>query len=200
MAEADPATFSYEDGARAVELAREAVESFVQNGARANPGSMRDSFYAHTGALVRLESTRGRGSLRGCAGCYETAEHLGTVIVEQAIAAASGESCGSAVAQPELTNLTVSVSLVGETFEPTAPAAELELGTHTVVVDTPAGPEWLYPTVPLTQGWSEREYLTRTLQKAGHPPGAWQDGSVPVRLVETAVFEEETPRGTVVRT
>lgn len=199
MTEADLATFSYEDGARAVELAREAVESFVQSGARANPGSMRDSFYARTGALVRLESTRGRGSLRGCAGCYITSDHLGSVIVEQAIAAASEESCGSAIAPPELNNLTVSVGLVGETIEPEAPAAELELGTHAVVVETQTGPEWLYPTMPLAQGWSGEEYLTRTLQKAGQRPTAWQNGDAPIKLVETTVFEEETPRGTVIR-
>lgn len=199
MAEANLATFSYEDGARAVGLAREAVEAYVRNGARANPGSMRDSFYERTGALVRLESTRGRGSLRGCAGCYETVEHLGSVIVDQAIEAASAESCRSAITPAELDNLTVSIALVGEAIEPSDPAAELAVGSHTVVVDSQEGPEWLYPTVPLTQGWSEREYLTRTVQKAGYGPTAWQNGSPPVQLVETAIFTEETPNGTVVR-
>ena len=43
---------SYDDGARAVELARESVLSYVRHGQREQPGSMRDSFYNRTGAVV----------------------------------------------------------------------------------------------------------------------------------------------------
>ncbi len=94
MSEAQAVTLTYEDGTRAVELAREAVNSYVINGQREQPGSMREAFYARTGVFVRLESTRGRGSLRGCAGAYDTSEQLGHAIVDSAIAAASEDSCG----------------------------------------------------------------------------------------------------------
>src|SRR6056297_458257 len=112
MSEAQTVQLSYDDGARAVELAREAVESFVRHGQRQQPGSMRESFYNRTGAFVRLESTRGRGRLRGCAGTYDSSEQLGHAIVDSAIRAASDDSCSSEVEPPELPSLVVSVCIV----------------------------------------------------------------------------------------
>ncbi|MEF8856940.1 MAG: AMMECR1 domain-containing protein, partial [Haloplanus sp.] len=93
MSEAQTVHLSYEDGARAVELAREAVEAYVLQGQREQPGSMRDAFYARTGAFVRITSTRGRGRLRGCAGAYRGSDQLGHAIVDAAITAASDDSC-----------------------------------------------------------------------------------------------------------
>jgi len=126
MSEAQTVQLSYDDGARAVELAREAVESFVRHGQREQPGSMREAFYARTGAFVRLESTRGRGRLRGCAGAWETSDQLGHAIVEAAIKAASGDSCGSEVEPKELDNITVSVFIVSNTVLTNDPLADLE--------------------------------------------------------------------------
>ena len=85
MSEAQAVYLSYDDGARAVELAREAVEAYVLQGQREQPGSMRDAFYARTGAFVRIKSTRGRGRLRGCAGAYRGSDQLGHAIVDAAI-------------------------------------------------------------------------------------------------------------------
>lgn len=197
MANAQTVELSYEDGARAVDLAREAVELFVRNGQREQPGSMRDAFYQRTGAFVRLESTRGRGSLRGCAGGYEATERLGHVIVDAAIEAASGDSAGSAVSPPELSNLTVSVCAVTNVLLTDDPLADLELGNHGVAVDGGAEHGWLYPTVPIEQGWTAEEYLTRTCRKAGLPPTAWEQEDVVVTLFEGEVFREREAEGSV---
>ncbi|MFB6354245.1 MAG: AMMECR1 domain-containing protein, partial [Halobacteriales archaeon] len=77
MAGARAVELTFEDGARAVELARQAVRSYVLQGQREHPGRMREAFYARTGAIVRLESANGRGGLRGCAGEYEGRDQLG---------------------------------------------------------------------------------------------------------------------------
>ncbi len=189
-------TLSYGDGTRAVELAREAVEAFVLNGQREHPGSMRDAFYARTGALVRIECTRGRGSLRGCAGAYDTSEQLGHAIVDAAISAASESSCNSEVTPTELSSLVVSVCVVGDVVLTDDPAADLEVGTHGVAVGGDDG-GWLYPTVPVDHGWSAEEYLDRACRKAGLAPGAWQDDDVVVTLFEGQVFREREPEGSV---
>jgi Uncharacterized conserved protein len=94
MSEVQTFQLSYDDGARAVELARESVLSYVRHGQREQPGSMRDSFYNRTGALVRIKSTRGMGRLRGCAGAYRSTEQLGHAIVDAAIEAASRARVG----------------------------------------------------------------------------------------------------------
>ncbi len=197
MAEARGIDLTYEDGARAVELAREAIRSYVLHGQREHPGSMREAFYLRTGALVRLESTFGRGGLRGCAGEYNGTGQLGHAIVDAAIAAASADSCGSEIGPAELPNLTVSVCIVSGLVPTDEPEAELELGRHGVVVSRGEASAWLYPTVPVENGWSAREYLGRTCRKAGLDSEAWLDDGVTVELFAGAVFREREPEGSV---
>ncbi len=197
MSQRQGVDLSYEDGARAVELARESVESYVRHGQREHPGSMRDAFYNRTGAFVRLESTRGRGSLRGCAGGYRTEDQLGHVIVDSAIQAASGDSCGSEVTPSELPNLTVSVCTVRNVLLTDDPLEDLELGVHGVAVSGGGQSGWLYPTIPVENGWTAEEYLERTCRKARLPPTAWQDDDVVVTLFEGQVFREREADGSV---
>ena len=197
MSEAQTVQLSYEDGARAVELAREAVESFVLQGQREHPGSMRDAFYSRTGAFVRLQSTRGRGRLRGCAGAYNTSDQLGHAIVEAAIQAASDDSCGSEVEPKELENLTVSVCIVSNTVLTNDPLSDLELGTHGVAVDSGNAHGWLYPTLPVENGWSAAEFLSRACRKAKLSPTAYEDEDTMVTLIEGQVFRERPGGGAV---
>ncbi|WP_433625978.1 TIGR00296 family protein [Halomicrococcus sp. NG-SE-24] len=199
MSEAQAVTLTYEDGTRAVELAREAVNSYVINGQREQPGSMREAFYARTGVFVRLESTRGRGSLRGCAGAHETSEQLGHVIVNSAISAASDDSCGSEVEPAELSNLEISVFVVEDTVLTDDPANDIELGTHGVAVEGRGERASMFPTLPVENDWSAFEYLDRTCRKAGLPRGAWEDDDVAVLLVDGPVFREREPEGSIER-
>jgi len=197
MSEARAVDLSFSDGARAVELARDAVESYVLHGQREQTGSMIDAFYARTGAYVRLESTAGRGQLRGCAGAHNTDGHLGQAIVDAAIEAASEDSCGSEVEPAELTSIRVSVCIVRNVVLTDDPVTDLELGVHGVVVEGDDESGWMYPTLPLEHGWTVEEYLDRTCRKAGLPPGAWMEDDVEVTLFEGAVFRERDPGGAV---
>jgi uncharacterized protein (TIGR00296 family) len=185
---------SFNDGARAVELAREALDAYVQNGQREQPGSMRDSFYNRTGAFVRLEA--GGGRLRGCAGTHDSGRHLGRAIVDAAIEAASGDTC-SEVEPAELSNISVSVCVVSDLVLTDDPIADVEIGRHGVAVDGRDCHSCLYPTVPLENDWSPREYLDRTCRKAGLGPTAWADEDVMVTLFEGQVFRERAPGGEV---
>lgn len=197
MAEARGFELTFEDGARSVELARQAVRSYVLHGQREHPGSMRDAFYNRTGAIVRLESTSGRGGLRGCAGEYDGTDQLGHAVVDAAIAAASADSCGSEIGPAELPNLTVSVCIVRTLVPTDDPEADLELGRHGLAVTHDGETVWLYPTIPVEHGWTVREYLERTCRKAGLAPDAWADDDVTVELFEGTVFREREPEGSV---
>ncbi|GAA0303822.1 TIGR00296 family protein [Halarchaeum salinum] len=204
MSEAQSIHLSEDDGVRAVELARDSVEAFVRNGQREQPGSMRDAFYNRTGAFVRLQSTRGRGRLRGCAGAHDSirdlgngSKQLGHAIVEAAINAASDSSCGSEVEPAELDTIRVSVCTVSNLILTDDPVADIELGTHGVIVDGDGQYGWMYPTVPVENDWTVFEYLDRTCRKAGLPNGAWEDDDVVVTLFDGQVFEEDEPNGDV---
>jgi hypothetical protein len=188
---------SYEDGARAVELARESVESFVLQGQREQPGSMREAFYARTGAFVRIRSTRGRGQLRGCAGAYRGSDQLGHAIVDAAIEAASGDSCGSEITPPELDTLNISVCIVRNHVLTNDPLSDIELGTHGVAIDNGECHGWLYPTVPVENGWSEEKFLSYACRKASLPPLAWRDEDTMVTLIDGQVFRERPDGGSV---
>jgi uncharacterized protein (TIGR00296 family) len=186
--------FSHEDGARAVELARTAVESYVHNGQREQPGSMREAFYERTGAFVRLES---HGRLRGCAGALEADRQLGHGVVDAAIGAATEGSCRTEVAAAELPDLTVSVCVVSELLLTDDPLADLEVGVHGVAVDSGGEHCWLFPALPAEQGWSAREYIERTCRTAGLAADAWEREETMVTLFEGRLFEERSPGGDV---
>jgi hypothetical protein len=197
MSEAQTVRLSYEDGARAVELAREAVESYVLHGQREQPGSMREAFYARTGAFVRIRESNGRERLRGCAGAYRGNDQLGHAIVDAAIEAASPNSAGSEIEPAELSNLNVSVCVVCNHVLTNDPLDDLELGTHGVAIDKGNHHGWLYPTIPVNNGWTKEEYLTRVSRKAKLPPFAWQDDETMVTLFEGQVFRERADGGSV---
>lgn len=197
MAGAQTVELSFHDGTRAVELARAAIEAYVLQGQRTQLGSMREAFYARTGALVRLESAQGRGRLRGCAGTYNGDNQLGHAIVDAAIAAASPDSCGSELEPSELDTTIVSVCISRNYETVLDPANELELGVHGLAVEGHGKSDWMYPTVPVDNKWSVYEYLDRTCRKAGLAPTAWEDDDVTVSLFEGVVFQERDPGGTI---
>ncbi|QLG27996.1 TIGR00296 family protein [Halorarum halophilum] len=197
MSEAQTVRLTYEDGDRAVELAREAVESYVLHGQREHPGSMRDAFYARTGAFVRLQSTRGRGRMRGCAGSYRGKDQLGHAIVDAAIKAASSDTGGSEVEPKELDSILVSACIVSNVTLTNDPVADLELGRHGVAIDHGGKHGWLYPTIPVENGWSKEQFLSRVCRKAKLSPTAWQDEETMVTLIDGQVFRERDDGGSV---
>ncbi|WP_284012925.1 TIGR00296 family protein [Halobaculum litoreum] len=197
MSNAEAVRLTYEDGARAVELARESVEAFVLQGQREQPGSMRDAFYARTGAFVRLQSTRGRGRMRGCAGSYRGKDQLGHAIVDAAIKAASADSGGSELEPKELDSVLVSACVVSGVTLTNDPVADLELGRHGVAIDHNGKHGWLYPTIPVENDWSEERFLSRVCRKAGLSPLAWQEEETMVTLIDGQVFREREDGGSV---
>ncbi|AKH96775.1 TIGR00296 family protein [Halanaeroarchaeum sulfurireducens] len=200
-----PDGLTHEDGTRAVELARDSVRAFVENGRREEPGSMRDAFYDRSGAFVRLETATGRGQLRGCAGAYDSPRaieegnrRLGMAIVDAAIEAASEDS-RSVVTPPELDSIAVTVFVAETVTETSTPADDVEVGHHGVAMEGRGNAGWMFPTVPVDNGWGVYEYLDRTARKAGLSNDAWMDDDVRVVTLDGPVFAENDPGGSVQR-
>ncbi|MFW6265555.1 MAG: TIGR00296 family protein [Halanaeroarchaeum sp.] len=200
-----PDGLTHEDGTRAVELARDSVRAFVENGRREDPGSMRDAFYDRSGAFVRLETQTPRGQLRGCAGAYDTpsaladrSRRLGIAIVDAAIEAASEDS-RTAVTAPELDSITVTVFVAESVDETDDPTEDVVVGRDGVAVEGRGKTGWMFPTVPVDNDWGVYEYLDRTARKAGLPNDAWMDDDVGVYRIGGPVFAENDPGGSVMR-
>lgn len=188
-----------EIGVDAVILAREAVESYVKHGQRKQPDSIHEALYECTGAFVRLESTSGRGGLRGRAGGLRIDDQLRHVIVDAAITAASEDSCGSEVSPSEFPNLIVSVCIVRNVVLTNDPLADLEIGTHGVAINNDSKSGWLCPNVPVENNWSASEYLDRVCRMAELPPGAWKDDDTSITLFQGDVFRESEPGEEIVK-
>jgi len=89
------------------------------------------------------------------------------------------------------------VFVVSNTVLTNDPAEDLEIGTHGVSVDSGNAHGWLYPTVPVENGWSAAEFLSRTCRKAKLSPTAWQEEDTMVTLIEGQVFRERADGGAV---
>jgi uncharacterized protein (TIGR00296 family) len=57
----------------------------------------------------------------------------------------------------------------------------------------------LLPQVPVEYGWSEKEFLNHTCQKAGLPDNCWMDKKTKIFSFEGIIFKEIEPNGNVVR-
>lgn len=179
-----------QEGAHAVALAREALDTYVKRDMRAQLGRQEDVFYARIGAFVQLRS-KNHGRMRGTAGSYRGNDQLLDVLVEATVHAAGvNESGSSEVTTQELTNLCLSMALVERVIVTENPLDVLEPGRHMPVVGEDG---WMFPTTPLEQGWDAEETLRRAYRKAGRDETAWKDGYTTILRVRT--FEEEEPRG-----
>lgn len=186
-----------EDAQAAIELARTAIESYVNDGKRERPGCMEEVFYERTGVFVKLTSTRGPGRVRGSAGSFRREKQLSDAIVDAAIEAASGTTGRSEVERCELEALAVTLCLLDGIEELGRDADdELTVGRHGLIVEGGDGSAWMLPTMPVECDWSATEFLDRTCCKAGLSRGAWRDDDVTVYGFEGVIYREDEPAGT----
>lgn len=189
---------SYDKGKEAIRLARNSMESYVVNGKRERPGCMEEAFYEHTGVLVKLNSTRGRGSVRGSAASYKREKHLSDAIVDAVIEASSGSSGRSEIKDCELDTISVtlctlqSMKELGDDYY-----GEIEVGRHGIIVENGRETGWMLPTMPVDYGWDTPEFLDRTCCKAGLNRGSWDKTDIKVIAFEGQIFREEEPWGEI---
>lgn len=189
---------SKEKGKEAIRLARNSMESYVANGKRERPGCMEDAFYEHTGVLVKLNSTRGRGSVRGSAASYKREKHLSEAIVDAVIEASSGSSGRSEIKDCELDTISVTLCTLGSMTEVENDYySQIEVGRHGVIVESGHDTGWMLPTMPVDYGWDTPEYLDRTCCKAGLDRGSWDKTDITVYTFEGQIFQEKEPWGDV---
>jgi uncharacterized protein (TIGR00296 family) len=143
------------------------------------------------------------GTLRGCIGFPRGVLPLRRGIPEAALAAAREDPRFRPVDASELGSLTVEVSIlsVPEVIEGKAPAerlAAVKVGRDGLIIEGHGASGLLLPQVAPEQGWTERELLEGTCEKAGLPLDAWKDPRVRLLRFEARVFAESSPRGDVV--
>ncbi|MFP4005235.1 MAG: TIGR00296 family protein [Candidatus Hadarchaeia archaeon] len=183
-----------------IELARETVEKYLQDGVRPEPPEVgQDELYEKRGVFVTLKK---EGKLRGCIGRPLPSQTLLEGLMESAISAAVGDPRFPSVDENELSDITFEVSVLTvpeeiEVDDPKEYVDEIEVGSHGLIAKGRGREGLLLPQVPVEQGWGEEEFISQTCVKAGLSPDSWMDKDVRIEKFSARVFKEESPGGDV---
>jgi len=190
---------TFEDGKKAVEFARNAIEQYVKN--RKKPAtSLEGIFEEKQGAFVTIHTFPSH-DLRGCIGIPLPVMSLKDAILEGATSA-TYDPRFSPLSSEELDSIIVEVSILSppekiEVDNPKEYPNKIEIGRDGLIVEQGFYKGLLLPQVPVEQGWDKEEFLSHTCMKAGLMPDAWLDKSTKILKFSGKVFTETKPRGEI---
>jgi uncharacterized protein (TIGR00296 family) len=193
--------YSDDEGRLAVEMAREAIEAFVE-GRTMRSFVVPSSFEAKAGAFVTLTSHPG-GELRGCIGYPEPFFALLKSVIKGAEGAAEDPRFPP-LRTDELGGIAVEVSILTspqavESKKPRDRPKEIVVGVDGLIVAQGANRGLLLPQVAVEWHWDAEEFLSEACMKAGLLPDAWFEPNTRVKKFQADIFAEVEPRGAVRR-
>ena len=171
-----------------VKEARKIIESFFK-GRDYDP-----EVDGEAGVFVTL---RKGGELRGCIGVPIPMD-LKKALKEAALGAINDPRFPP-VSGDEMEDITVEVSVLTPPERVSDPLKEIKVGKHGIIIRYGPYSGLLLPQVPVEEGWSLEEFLDYGCLKAGLPPGCWRNEGVEIYRFEAVVYEEERPKGKVVK-
>ncbi len=196
--------YSLEEGRYLVSLARRSMEEYLRYGRRiGTPEDAPEKFRARRGAFVTLR-TYPEKELRGCIGRPYPTQPLLDAVIDSAIDAAVNDPRFEPMKYEEADRVTVEVSVLTEPKDvqyrnPLELREKIKVGRDGLIIIWSMGSGLLLPQVPVEEGWDVDEFLSYACIKAGAPPDCWLSMRPRVQAFQAIVFEEERPRGEVVR-
>ncbi|KXA99352.1 hypothetical protein AKJ41_05585 [candidate division MSBL1 archaeon SCGC-AAA259O05] len=190
-----------EEGKKAVEIARETIETYLKEGRKPDPpGEIPEKFREDRGVFVTLNKS---GSLRGCIGRPLPDQPLIDGLMDSAINAATSDSRFPSVGEGELKNISIEVSVLTvpdkvEVDDPKELPEKVRVGRDGLIARYRSRAGLLLPQVPVDNDWDAEEFLSQTCVKAGLSPDAWVKGGVEFEKFSAQVFGEKEPGGEVV--
>lgn len=191
-----------DDGELLVKTARLIVTEYLKNNSKIKlDQSFESNFSFKSGVFVTLNNTTG---LRGCVGFPLPDKKLYNALSEAAIDAATEDPRFPPVNAVELDQITFEVTVltppevihISDTMEY---PSKIKVGRDGLIVKHGFNSGLLLPQVPVEYGWTEKEFLSHTCEKAGLPGNCWKDKETQVQKFEGIVFKEDMPNGKVVR-
>ena len=168
-------------------FARQVISYAVSRGDvnRAQPPADHDRPFS--GVFVTLKRA---GRLRGCMGTLDATQSLTETVRYAAQTAALHDPRFAPVEAGELPQLSVEVSILSAP-EPMGDLADLQLGTHGVIVQKGAQRGLFLPQVATEHHLDKITFLSRCCsEKAGLAPDAWKDPDTTVLLFTASIFRE----------
>jgi AmmeMemoRadiSam system protein A len=171
-AEPAPPVLTDADAAALLALARAAVESTVRH--HALPGPTSDQLSpALVGPAAAFVTLHEHGELRGCMGRLDPGTPLWENVVLAGAMAAASDPRFEPVAEAELADIRLEVSVLGATVELPGPAA-FDARRQGIIVERGGRRALFLPQVAAELGWDEATTLDAVCQKAGLPKDAWR--------------------------
>lgn len=165
-----PPEFSLSERTAALQLVRNSVHLYLEQGRHQEPPTAPPLFATPSGAFVSIHEA---GRLRGCIGRLEPERSLGATLVECAISAATEDRRFEPLVLEELTRVKFEISVLSRLIEVDSPEA-IEVGRHGVLVEDGLRRGVLLPQVAPAQGWDVKTLLENVCRKAGLPSGEWR--------------------------
>jgi AmmeMemoRadiSam system protein A len=138
-------------------------------------------------------SLHNHGRLRGCIGTFQYTTPLWKIVRRMAAQALRDPRfVYEPVTAAELKDLDIEISVLSPMEKTKDPLAEIELGRHGIVIESPLGNGCFLPQVATETGWSKEEFLSRCAAGKAHlPPDAWKSPDTTVYRFEAEVFGEK---------
>jgi len=201
--------FTLEEGKVLIKFARENIVHFLQNSKRIIvPDDLRKKFTDKYGAFVTLNVQNVDGNhLRGCIGYIEPKFSLFDAIHRVSVSSAIEDSRFPPVTLEEMDNIVIELSILTppkliEVSDPKDYIEKIVIGRDGLIVEKGMRRGLLLPQVPVDhdRNWDVETFLEHTCNKAWLTSEAWRDlKSTKIYSFQAILFEEEFPRGNVVR-
>jgi len=170
-----------------LKLVRDTIELYLKDGTRVDTPPAEGIFGEECGAFVTLHK---KGGLRGCIGNMVGRGPLAETIREMAIASATGDPRFSRVSPDELADIDIEISVLSPMRQIKDPA-EVQVGTHGILMRRGMCQGVLLPQVASEYGWDRETFLQQTCHKAGLPADAWKDPDTVIEIFSAEVFGEK---------
>ncbi len=145
--------------------------------------------FKRLGCFVTLKTKRSK-QLRGCIGIIEADERLYRNVIDYAIFSATRDPRFSGVAQSELKDLFIEISIMGE-VRPLAKKEDIIIGNHGLIVEKGVRKGLLLPQVATEYSWNQETFLEQTCFKAGIESKSYLEDETKVFFFESFCFSEK---------
>lgn len=204
----DNEKFSMEEGKLLIQFARDNIENYLKHSRRIPvPEVIKQKFEDKYGAFVTLNTYNVSGNpLRGCIGFIEPIYFLYDVIHRVSVSSATEDPRFPSVTLQEMDNIIIELSILTppkliEVNDPKEYLEKIVIGRDGLIAEKGMRRGLLLPQVPVDhdRNWDVETFLSHTCQKAWLSSDAWKKKDTKIYYFQAILFEEETPRGKVIR-
>jgi len=155
-------------------LANKAVTDYVTNGKAPEVDVQNRKFKTDGAVFVTIKKN---GALRGCIGHVQPVMSLYKSVINNAIAASSGDPRFPPMTKDELKNIEIEISVLSP-LQKIKDVKDIQVGKHGLVIRKSTQSGLLLPQVATELKWDRDTFLKNLCAKAGLPENAWRDADL----------------------